>query len=540
MLKDKIIYGNIITLDDKDTIAEAIYVKDGKIAFVGSHAEVQKFKTGNTLVLDYGNNSVYPGFMDSHIHGSLAAVEIFGYINLASGKTLAEYINIMKDYVKKHPEQKTFVGTNWLSQNLNTLPTKKDLDTISTDVQIYLLSEDKHIVCLNSKALEHFNINKETIKQVEVNKVSIGADGEPTGIFTDMASLAIVSSIELPTDVLRRGFIQWQKLAFSLGYTTVLDAAVMEEKQTPLCSRYSELVSTGLWKLRTYAVYLGATNKDIKEQVAKIKSYAEKFNSEYFKISGIKLFQDGIIEAQTAWLSEPYVGQPDNYGDQIIKDQNWLVDITSEANKNGLWMHIHSIGDASTHFVVDAMAKSQKQTGIKEPRNIIAHLELVNKEDMVTMGQNNIIACVAPLWIPFVGSYSEAEEKFIGKERRSKICPIKSFIDAKVKTVFHSDYPGCHSASIQDSIFRAVTRYSAQEGPSSIRGSEEAISRKEALYAMTKNAAYAIREEKRLGTIEVGKIANFTVFDKDFLTCPKEEITKAKVINTIVDGEIVH
>lgn len=541
MFKDKIIYGKIITLDDKDTIAEAMYIKNGRIAAVGSRTQIQKYKKTKTLALDYGDNCIYPGFMDAHMHGSMAATQEFGYVDLSSGKSIEDYIDIMKKYIADHPSQSVYVGTNWLIQILDRYPTRYDLDAIKTDAMIYMMTEDKHLIWVNSKVVENLHIGQNFLKKYGKTTCRTFANGQPTGVFADAQAMSIISSIKLPVDAGRRGFIEWQKRAFSLGYTAVNEAAATELNTTQICSRYAELVEAGIWKLRTYAVYLiQPTKSNWKHQLQRVKEYQKKFNSEYFNIYGVKVFEDGVIEAHTAWMLEDYSDDPGNCGKPIISNKNHLINVISEANSLDLAVHVHSIGDAATKFVTDAMVQSQNKTKIKNPRNTIAHLEIVAKDDIVKIGKNHIIACVAPLWIPLVGSYARTELKLVGQKRCERLYPIQSFVKAKALTVFHSDYPGSHSVSIVEALFRAITRYSSTGGKESVRTPQEAVSRQQALYSMTRNIAYSFKQEKNLGTIEVGKVANFTIFNTDFLTCPVSQISKAKLVNTIVDGEIVY
>lgn len=542
MSKKQILYGKVITLDDKDTIAEAIVEENGKIVFVGSHDEAQKYKDGNTLVLDFGNACIYPGFMDAHVHGQMAAWQLSGYINLAGGDTLEDYIRIMQNFVKANPGYKSYIGTNFLIQKLKRYPTAKDLDKISTTASVYMLTEDKHICCCNTKVMKDLGIDAALVKKLNTQSILVDEKGDPVGCFEDTASMKIVSSIELPVDITRKGYIAWQRLAFSNGLTAVCEAAVIEDGRiNNLCSRFNELVKTGIWKLRTYGVYLLEPNEDnMEQQIDWVKKCKQKFDTEYFKLTGVKVFSDGVVEAHTAFLLDDYADRPGFKSRCVIKDYDRFVKTIELANKNDLLVHVHCIGDAAAKFVTSAMVDAQNNLKIKDARNCICHLELVSPEDIEKMGKNHIIACVAPLWVPSIDIYGNIEEEYVGKERKEQLFKIKSFIDAGAVTCFHSDYPGCHSVSPIQGIYRAITRCDAKRGKSSLRNASESITRKQALYGYTRNAAYSFREEKRLGSIEVGKIANFSVIDKDFLTCPVEDIPKAKVINTIVDGKIVY
>ncbi len=537
---DKVIYGNIITLDDRNTIAEAIAIKDGKIVFVGSKLKSRLYISRKTKIIKYKKGFVYPGFIDSHAHGTMAANEFIGTIDLTTCTTVTACLNLVKSFIKKHPEKLNYVGSNLVLKKLKTKPTAADLDKVCADTPVYLQTEDNHTCWVNSKVLKIRNINAQTAKKYGPNLVEVDKDGNPTGILHDNVVMDLFSKIKFLKSDLKEGLLQWQKLCFSQGYTAVCDAAVITSSAVPILSSYHELSKENKFKLRTYAYYMiNENSKHLGEELENAVDLSLKLNTDYFKIHGVKLFMDGVVEAHTAWLVKQYNDQKGYKGLARISDSKLLTNFIVNATRKNMPCHFHSVGDKATKVAVNAILDAQKKIGNKDMRHIIAHLQLVDPNDIRKIGKNHIIACVPPLWTPKAPFYYQQEKQFIGKNRADKSYPIRSFIKAKAKVVFHSDYPVSPVMSIPKTIYKAITRMDPDRGKRSCRWPSETINRKQALCAFTKNAAYAFNEEKNFGTIEVGKIANLTVFNTNFLNCRVNKILDAKLLNTFVDGKIV-
>lgn len=226
---------------------------------------------------------------------------------------------------------------------------------------------------------------------------------------------------------------------------------------------------------------------------------------------------DGVIEAHTGWLLEPYSDQSDYYGLKRGEDAARIEKIVRFANEHGLYVHFHAIGDGAVKTAVDAICAAEDQTGIKDARNIIAHLQVVRPEEIKKMGQYDIMAAVAPLWVTMGDEAFEQMVGYIGEQRAWGSYPIKSFFDAGVKTTFHTDYPVSPGMSIPNSVYNAVTRTRPDLGMDMQKNPEECITREQSLEAMTLNPAYQWRQEGRLGCLKSGMVANYTVYDTDFL-----------------------
>ena len=367
--------------------------------------------------------------------------------------------------------------------------------------------------------------------------------GNPDGYICENPLLDIIAKIPTTLEDAKKYILAWQDFALSSGYTGAADAGV--ELFFKDCSKaYHELEEEGKLKLRTYAYLLAPDNvEDPKAEVARIATDRAKYSCEYFNVVGIKAFLDGVTEAHTGWQNQDYLDQPGYHGVERFNNHDKMVELITEADKEGLAVHVHSEGGGATHFMLNCIEDAEKITGDKDQRNVLAHLHFVTDEDIRRMAETGSIPAVAPLWTPAIPGLIDQEIAYVGKELTYQAYPIKSFYDAGANVVFHSDYPVSPMMDIKLSVYMAEKR-AIPEGFFGITGDtgrnmKEAINREQSLRAMTINVARQWHQEHRIGSIEFGKVANMSVFDCDFLHDEIEKVAQANIIATIVDGEEV-
>ncbi len=536
---DTLILGNIITMDDDKPTAEAVTVIDGKIQYVGSVQTAKTLCDKDTKILDYGDNYVYPGFLEAHAHGLAAGWHRMGQIDLTPGKSYKDYQKIIRDYIKEHPGRRYYFGSGWQVFD-DVDPTKALIDEVCSDMPIALSSVDGHSMLVNSACIEFFHATKEIAHQFKPGEIILDDKGELTGLVHETPALMILAYIPLTVKEMKKFVLNWQDFAFSLGFVAATEAGIQDiEKDGD--QAYLGLAKEKKLKLRTYSYYnVSEKTTTPKADVEHIADFAAKNNTEYFKTIGIKVFNDGVVEAHTAWLDEDYKDMPGYHGVERHNNHQKMVTILTTANKYGLAVHSHSIGSGASKFQLDAIEDAQRTTGNMDQRNCMAHLQVIRDADIQRLADLDVVAIVPPLWCAKDKEYFHEEVEAIGLRAANQEYPVKSFQDAGAVITFHSDYPVSPSISIPKTLYMAVTRRSPKLGPDSVRGIKEAVSKKEALLAMTKNVAYLWHEEDRMGSLEVGKLANMTVFDTDFLHGDVETFPKAKVVATIVDGEVVY
>lgn len=531
----KLFLGNFITMDETRPTAKAMTVVDGRIQYIGSTETALALCNYETLVMDCGDAYIYPGFLEGHCHPRGAGGTLVGAANLRSGKCLADYVELMKQYIEAHPDNKFYKGTGFAVRDEH--PTAAMLDEICQDKPVIVISEDAHSVWVNTAAMKEYGVTPERAVEIGTDCVRVDEKGNPIGYISENEAIRIQNAVPITTEDRKRFLLAWQKFAFSQGYTAASDATFMPIDM----DAYYELTRTPEWKLRTYGWYYeDEKNATTEQMVERAAAAAEKCNSEYLKVIGIKLFMDGVIEAHTGWLLDGYSDQPGYPGVARQTDVNNLKKAVVMTNEHGMNIHVHSIGDAATKTILDAIELGQRETGNYDQRNALAHLEVVRPEDIVRLTDNHVVAVVAPLWVPREPAYSANELLYLGEEREANCYPIQKFRDNGGVIAFHTDFPVSPKMNIPQTIFQAVTRYNYENGKDTIRGEKEVISRRDALLGLTRNVAYMWHEENRLGTLEVGKIANLSIYDTDFMNAPLDQVVQAKLCYTVVDGDVVY
>ena len=520
-----------ITMDEKRPTAEAALVKDGVFAYIGSAEEAKRLAGADAEVLDYGDNFIYPGFLESHCHGYLAGNRLIGQANLAQVRLTDydRYQEIIKEFIEKNPNRTFYMAAGWMEDEQYI--SKAYLDEICSEKPLIMHSSGGHSMLLNTKALEMFGIDADYAKKYGYDQVHVDDKGEPDGYICEGPVFEITPKLPVTLEEAKDYILAWQDFALKGGFTAVGDAgAEVAWRNAP--QAYYELEQEGKLKLRTYAyMYVTDNIADPKAEVARIAEQRATISGEYFHIIGPKAFLDGVTEAHTGWQNQDYLDQPGYHGVERFNDHDKMVELLVESDKEGMAVHVHSEGGGATHFMLGCIEDAEK---------ILAHLHFVTDEDIRRMAETGSIPAVAPLWTPEVPGNYEVECSYVGKDLADKSYPIKSFFDAGANVVFHSDYPVSPLMNIKYSLYTAEKRVYPDEvlgGKDTPRNTAEAITREQSLRALTINVARQWHQEHRMGSIEFGKIANMTVFDCDFLHDDIEKVAQANVIATIVDGE---
>ena len=541
---DSIIYGKIITLDPDKPISEAMVVKDKRIVYLGSKKIAETMHGADTTILDYGDNVVYPGFMDAHTHGPMAGERFVLQADLVEGHCMQDYVDMMAAYVKKHPDRKVYFGAGWKKY---AEPTAAMLDEICPDKPMILRTSDGHSMWLNTVAMKECGIDRAFAEKYGSGEVHVDAEGNPSGLISEKPLGAVSEHYTMTLEDMKQALLAWQEFAFSQGITAVGEAYL---DMYPCCAdAYNELVKEGKWKLRTYAyaANLDLTSSDPEELGSTLKKMSEKYNSEYFKVVGQKIILDGIVEAHTASMLEEYIDQPGYYGVQNIQEAEHLRKVVFSVNEAGFPVHTHAIGDRAAKMIMDAYQDVETELCNFDIRNVICHLQCVRPEDVKRCGDYNVVAVVAPTWAPVEHPAFDDALRYIGADRAWEQFPIQSFVDAGATICFHTDYPVNPVMNVPLSVYTAVKRAypknydSRVGGPQTVMNPDEAITPLRALLAMTANIAYMCGCEKDLGTLAIGKVANASVYTRDFIHYDNaEEIMQVQLFATIVDGKEVY
>lgn len=539
MKAETIIFGNVITMDDFKPYAEAIAVADGKIIYVGSKEAAMKLQGDNTKVLDYGKNSIYPGFLEAHCHPGLAANMMFGRAKLSEGKTPEDYLAILKKYIQDNPDKPHYVGSGWADDLLYQLNAKQ-LDEICPDKPLINQSGSGHMMWVNTKAMEAFDINEDAVKQWGTECIHVDENGKPNGLLAEKPAIDLVKRVQPDLAQAKAELLGFQQYAFSNGYTGVYDAGYqLLTEQDPRA--YKELDDEGKLKMYSFCGSFVNDNTDTPEEdMARIAAEAKEYNGQHVKVIGAKIFADGVVEGHTAWMLDDYVDKPGYKGVRRFDDHDKMVRVVKAAAAHDLNVHVHSIGDGATQAWIDAFAQAQTEVGNFDMRNALAHLQEVTPEDVKRIGEYNIMAVCGIMWTIKHPAGFPQEVAYVGEEKSLNAYPVKSIMDGGGVVASHSDFPVSPAFSAVQAFLMGVLKKLPSFPDDWIRNIDQAISRHEALKTLTSNVAYMWHAEDRMGSISVGKLANFAVLDRDFMHDDFAEIEKASCIATIVDGEEVY
>lgn len=511
----------------KSFFHEAIVVKDGKIAFVGSFKEAKnKFKKFDKEI-DLKGNLVLPGFIDSHTHMIWGGLSL-RRLDLRNCKSKEEFISKIKLYAEQNPEVYWILGGNWDHEDFETpeLPSKEWIDQTVKDRPVFLTRIDLHMGVANSKALELAGISANT-QVPDGGEILKDKNGQPTGILKDKAIDFIDKVIPKPNfKEFDEALDTAQNYALANGVVAVFDVTQKEEIEV-----FKEFDRKEKLKVKVFA------RVPIEYFYEKrIEDVAKRFNGKMFKILALKAFADGSLGSSTAYFFDSYEDKTDYYGLPMdILSDGKLEDMTLKGIKNGWKISIHAIGDRANYEVLKIYENAAGLPEFLNKKHMIEHCQHLREEDIIKFSNLNVIASVQPYHLFDDGAWAE---KKIGKRRARYTYAFKSLLNIGAIVAGGSDWPVVDLNPLLG-IYSAVTRQTSCGKYLNGWIPEEKISVEEAVLMYTYNAALALEMENELGTIEQGKAADFAVLDKNIFEINPESIKETKVLMTVINGNVV-
>lgn len=526
--------GLVYTADGSGTTAESIAVKGNSIIYVGDEAGVAELVADDTRVIDMHGGMALPGFIDSHQHAAFQVSGMFtlGLYDCADDH---EYIDAIRKYHEDHPELEAIVGAGWDRPYFKDVPLHKStLDAITTEKPIVLVDAGFHVQWLNSKALEIMGITdvSEVPDGVTVEK---DENGEPTGVIAEYLQIYEHFQSFTPeqyTEAIRA----YQEEALKYGITTTFEDTIYDFDS--MVEAYRRLEAEGALKYRASCYMRVNKDSDIENSVAKIKALHEEFDGKQFRVDGGKIFIDGVLEGETAYMEEPYNNNPENYGEyQWAGATDKLYQMCRMLEKENLNYHFHTIGDKAVATALDAVEYAKKDCPNTVTRPGITHLQVIRPEDFHRFKDLGVSAVIQAFWAGYSEYYDQAVE-FIGKNRAERQYPFGSLFRSGALVASGSDYPVQTDRpllAIQMGITRAVP------GDDMIMPKEsEKVTLEDMLQSYTRNGAIANFLEDEIGTLEVGKKADIVILDKNLFEISPYDIVKTEEVMTIFDGQIVY
>ncbi len=515
--------GNIYTVNEKQPWAEAIVTEGNKIIFVGSNEEAEKF-TGDKI--DLNGKLVLPGFIDSHVHfmiGGLSLTEL----DLVDVKSKREFRETVAKYEKGN-ESNWIIGGNWnhLQFDEKQLPTKAWVDDIVPNKPLFLKRVDIHTALVNNTALNIAGITNETPDPEGGEILRDPETGEPTGILKDTAMQLITKHIPENTDEdYELAFNSAMSEAIKNGITSVHD--ITEKKYFHIYKRFHEEKKL---KTRLNCIHLINEIEDFNKQNEVSRDNGDAF----LQSSALKAFADGSLGSNTAWFFEPYKDDPSTRGlpTDYMSNGNfrkWALD----ADRNKIQLAVHAIGDRAISEVLNIFEEIVDQNPQWDRRFRIEHVQHIKEKDIERMRELNVIASMQPSQLYDDGVW--AVEK-VGKERLKGTHAVKTLLQNGIKVCLGSDWT-VTPLDVIHGIDIAVNRKTKDGANPNGWIPAEKISVEEAVKAYTLDAAYASFEEEIKGSIEVGKLADFIILDRNIFEIQKNKISETKILKTIFNGD---
>ena len=535
-------HGKIYTADPERSVRHAVAIKGNTIVAVGEDDEVAPLIGAATTVIDRKSKLVLPGLIDTHIHPVQGAVS-GAKCSLANVQATIEALTpVIRTCLNKEqggPDE-------WFEavqlDNYGFSATAKDVDKIEAKRPVALWGNDGHTVWVNSRGLELTGVTADT-PDPSGGKIGRDASGAPTGTFADTATLLVDNKIPVaPLEERARLTAAELKKMSAFGITSLMDAYVTSAEQAV----WRNLYDTGRLPVRVrMAIYLADPNaNDSDEAIARVVKLSKEgeVDPDFLRAGVIKIFADGVMEypAQTAALLNPYLdenGKPTKHSGELYFDPQRFASLVQKLDAAGLTVHIHAIGDRAVRASLDAFAAARAANGDTDNRHQIAHLQLVDPGDFPRFKELGVLADFQLEWAKREPATEAPLEPYLGPERYRYLYPAGSLHRADATIIGGSDW----DVSTYNP-FRAfqvgVTRAGGPgQEPLNI---DERIPLETAIDAYTINAAYAMKQDKITGSIEVGKRADLVVLDRDILTIDPETIDATKVLATYLDGRLIY
>ena len=525
-----LINSTIYTLNDSAPNAQAVAFLGDTLVFVGSNALSKEYQCNDAKVIDLKGSYVYPGFVDSHAH-----LKGIGHrensLNLQGIDSLKEMLTTVEIFSNGIQPGEWVVGRGWIEKVWpeKRFPTRYELDRFSSDKPVILERADGHAVVVNSLALELAGISSES-NDPHGGRIEKDKNGEPTGMLIDKATSLVEKLIpkttkqedkrDLKAGIDRNVSLGWTQVQIAGG--TFSDIEILEEikKEGNLLQR----------------VYFAVSAGKPAETLLKLGPKLDPENM--LTVRGIKLYADGALGSRGAALLEKYEDQ-DTTGLLIFTKEETLP-VLEEALKKGIQIQTHAIGDKGNRITLDWYQEAfnsivDEERKVIDPRWRIEHSQIITKEDQIRFRDMEIIASMQPSHA--IGDLHFAPSR-LGMQRVGNGYVWRNLIDLGVVVAGGSDAP-VEIGDPRIEFYAAVARKDLDGFYDKGWHLEQAVTREEALKMFTIWPAFAAFQEDINGTIEVGKLADLTIFSKDIMKVPEEEILEAQVVMTIVNGKIV-
>jgi predicted amidohydrolase YtcJ len=536
--------GPVYTVNGGREWARAVAVKQKHIVYVGDDAGVQSYIGPGTRVVDLAGKMLLPGFVEGHIHPIVGSVLTRGVDLQYDSRD--ETLEALKAYRARVGKTEVIRGFGWRNNAFPaTGPRKEDLDQIWPDTPVFLIGIDAHAAWVNSKALAIAKVTKATKDPLPGFSYfqRDPASGEPTGYLVEVPVMFKVLNAVAPftANYIAESLEEWLPKASAAGITGIFDAGILLLPDEAAFQLYQDLERNGKLPFRV----VGSTyhNNPAVDPVPIIKALRRRFHSELVQASVLKLNIDGGDAQRTAAFLAPYSDDPSTSGDTLLPP-DMLEDIIRRADKDGINIHIHSFGDRANRLCLDGFEAAIKANPPRDRRHAIAHAVWVAPEDLPRFAALGVTAQFSAQWSLLDPYWHSIARPRVGAARSEQMYRIGSILRHGGNISFGTDWPAANYTSTYrplDAIEIAITRQELNKPDQPpMPPVDERINLDEALRANTMGPAYQLGLDRTIGSIEVGKLADLVVLEKNLFEVAPRDIHKTKVVMTVMNGQVRH
>jgi predicted amidohydrolase YtcJ len=531
--------GYVYTVAADRSVAEAVAVREGRIEFVGSNADAAAYVGPDTEVIDLEGQMLLPGFHDSHTHiliGDAADQEC----DLMNLNTVAAVEARLQECTQLPGigAERWIIGSGWAAWLWpKSEPDKAILDTLFPDRPVVLGSSFGHTLWVNSRALEIAGVHAETVVGDDGVIVRDPETGEATGALHDSATLIFQELVPEFSDAYKqRRILTTVNMAHRLGVTAVIEPGLDETLLQPLLG----LSDTGQFNLRA-KISLSPINWQsgaFDDSIYAMLDKRDAWRRPDIDVDSVKIYLDGVIEAGTGALLEPYQDAAPGLGPRYYTQEK-LNEYVSRIDAMGLQVHIHATGDAAVRMALDAFEVARAANGVTDNRHHMTHLQLIAESDLPRFAALDVGATFQTLWAYPDQAAIELDVPMIGKERTWQMYPLGSVQAAGGRINGASDY---YVTSMDPllAIEVGITRQDPYTNSGPVLNEKERVDLATMIDAYTINGAYTMQLDDQQGSIEVGKRADLVALNRNLFELDPYEISDAYVTMTLFDGRTVY
>ncbi|MFQ3324654.1 MAG: putative amidohydrolase YtcJ [Pseudomonadales bacterium] len=539
---DLILYNaNVYTVDEEKPWAEAVAIKDGKIVYVGNDKDVQNWVDGNTVQQNLNGKMLLPGFIDSHAHLIMGGAYVRS-LSLDTYATPALWLAQIKQFSEDNPDASHLLGYGFLASAFGPQgPTAEMLDSIVSDRPVFIWDEGFHGGWVNTKAMQLLNLTKDTADPTPgFSYYKRDNEGNPSGYLLEVTASMAVADLNLITpESIALGASDIINIMNSYGITSVFDASALE-LEDHLFAILDELVAKNQMTVRLVGSLFFAEDKNLDEMIEQIGQAKADSQTKPYKITTVKIMNDGTVEGKTAGVFEAYQGEPDNKGETVFSQQQ-MNTMIEQLTVNEIDIHIHALGDRAIHETLNAIELAKNKYPNSNPIITICHVQIITDEDIERMAALGVIAQSTPLW----ASYDEYGKAFVSTDQFSRFFRFNSLNDADITLSFGSDYPATGAGTLGMSPLFNIeighTRQNAGEENGPIQPNiNERLDLASLVHGYTIGGAKQLGMESSIGSITVGKKADMVVLEKNLFETQVHSIHQIKVLQTFLGGQKIY